>query len=196
MIGLGLRAATARRRIDAEHRYRISAQLAYTHESDHPSGTSDVAASLRPFVGLDDFSSFEHVRLGAHYEHWFQDRVWFSFGGALRAYPPPINPGGGREQRLAFEIELRGRLAIHGALSVFAAFYAEGIGHELDPARIGRAALPALMSVVRAELGVSLATESVGRLELYLGVVEEDGRGIDFVRHYGPSLAVGLRASL
>jgi len=195
-IGVDARVASQRLTLDPEHRVRFGALVGYAHESDHPASTAtQVYRELVGRVPIDDFSSYEWVRIAGTYEHWFRDWLWFSLGLGVRLYPEPINPSGGRELTAAFELELRGRALFVESAGVFAALYAEVMGHELDPARYGLPPVPAVPFVVRAELGFTFATESVGRLDLYVGVVEEDGRGIDFIRHYGPDFLAGLRGS-
>lgn len=193
VIGVGGRAATPWLHLAPAHHGRVSARLEFAHESDHPSGTSDIEARLRP-LGLDDFSSFEYIRFDAQYEHRYE-RLWLSATGTIRVFTPPINPAAGREQRVAGAVELRARLHIHGALSAYTAFYLEGIAHDFDGSRVSLV-VPDVLRTVRAELGVSLASGDVGRLDLYGGLFEGDGRGIDFVQRYAATGLVGLRGTL
>lgn len=195
-VGVDARVASPRLELDPEHRVRVGALVGYGHESDHAASTgTQVYGTLVGRVPIDNFSSYEHVRVAGTYEHWFRDWLWFSLGMGVRLYPEPINPQGGRELTAAFELELRGRALFVDGVGVFAAFYAEVMGHELDATRLVLPPVPSAPFVVRAEVGLTFATESVGRLDLYGGVVEEDGRGIDFIRHYGPSFVGGVRGS-
>jgi len=195
-VGVDARVATPRLTLDPEHRVRVGGLVGYAHESDHAASTAtDVYGALVGRVPIDNFSSYEHVRVAGTYEHWFRDWLWFSFGAGVRLYPEPINPAGGRRLTVALELELRGRARLVDGVGVFAAFYTEVMGHELDGARLGLPSLPSAPFVVRGEVGLTFATETVGRLDLYIGVVEEDGRGLDFIRHYGPSFVGGVRGS-
>lgn len=190
---LGVRlVATTRWFTSGENRYRVYGTLNFTHESDHFSGKSWTREMYMSDFDEDNFSSFEHLKLGVALHYDVRENWFVRVGTALRGFTPPINRFAGRRQQVGVEFEGSVRFRLAKRVSVYSAFFWEGIANCTN-----RDLLPdAFRQTLRFELGLAVMKyEGSPRFDLYIGLQAMDGRGLDFANHYSPSLLLGLRGS-
>lgn len=189
----GLMATSRWFKFSESQRGRLLLSVDYTHESDHTSGSSNVQLILDALnIDTDNASSYEYVRVSAGYGHAFGDLLVVQATAGMRFYPDPINAAARRRQRFGYELELSARVPLSEGISIYGAFFTEGVTNELD----GFLGIPRVSMTFRGELGVLFGPADRSRIGVYAGLLDMHGKGLDLFVHYPVAGGIGVRANL